>query len=130
DLSNDDVDHDGLPDWWEQMHFANLTTAGKDTDFDGDGATDRQEFLVGTDPKDSNSVFKLLSARRTGPTDISIRWSGVVGQIYALERTTNIAAGFTEIVEDDIEATARINMTTDTNAAGPGPFFYRVRLKN
>jgi hypothetical protein len=129
DLSNDDTDQDSLPDWWEQMIFGNLTTAGKNTDFDGDGAPDRHEFLAGTDPEDSQSALRMLSARRITGSKISVRWVGLAGQTYALERSTNLLEGFTQVVRDNIAGTPPSNTVTDTNAPGPGPFFYRVRLK-
>jgi len=48
-----DTDHDGMPDEWETIHFASLSQ-GSPTDsssnFDGDGYTDLEEFLNGTDP--------------------------------------------------------------------------------
>jgi subtilisin family serine protease len=130
DLSQDDADHDGLLDWWEQLRFANLTTATKDTDSDGDGASDGQEYLAGTNPTDPKSVFKVLSVTRASPRNIAVRWSGIAGQTYALERSTNLLKGFTETIRDGIKATPPVNSLTDTNAAGPGPFFYRVRLQN
>ena len=130
DLSNDDTDYDGLPDWWEQLRFTGLTAAGANTDFDGDGAPDRHEFLADTEPKNANSVFKMLSASRASSSNISVRWSGLAGQVYALERSTNLVEGFTVIVRNDIQATPPVNSVTDTDAAGSGPYFYRVRLKN
>ena len=128
DLSHDDADADSLPDWWEELRFGNLTTAGKSTDFDQDGVPDLQEFLVGTDPKSARSAFKMLSASRASRNNISVRWSGDAGQVFALERSTNLSDGFTKVIRDQIQATPPINSITDTNAAGPGPFFYRVRL--
>ena len=44
-------DGDSLPDAWELDHFGNLDQTGDD-DFDGDGLTNAQEYLNGTDPVD------------------------------------------------------------------------------
>jgi subtilisin family serine protease len=129
DLSHDDTDQDRLPDWWEEMIFASLDTAGLQTDFDEDGAPDRHEFQVGTDPTDSTSVFKMLSARRLASTSIAVRWLGVPGQVYSLERSTNLSSGFTHIVREGFHSISRTNTVTDTTAAGSGPFYYRVRLE-
>ena len=129
DLTHDDIDYDGLPDWWEQSEFAGLATAGRDTDADGDGVTDRQEFSTSTDPNDPKSAFKMLSALRVSSRNIAVRWSGAAGQIYTLERSTNLLQGFTETVRADIRSTPPINSITDTRATGRGPFFYRVRLQ-
>jgi hypothetical protein len=47
----EDDDQDGLPDAWEYAKFGNLDQRGND-DPDGDGYTNYQEYLVGTDPVD------------------------------------------------------------------------------
>ncbi|MCA9477615.1 MAG: Ig-like domain repeat protein [Nanoarchaeota archaeon] len=44
-----DVDEDGLADDWEEYYFGNLNHTG-DEDYDGDGFTNLEEFLNGTDP--------------------------------------------------------------------------------
>lgn len=44
-----DGDADGLPEWWEMLHFGNLSHDGT-ADGDGDGLTDLGEFLFGSDP--------------------------------------------------------------------------------
>jgi hypothetical protein len=44
-----DADGDNLPDAWEYKYFGNLLQDG-DGDYDGDGITNLDEFLNGTDP--------------------------------------------------------------------------------
>ena len=44
-----DSDGDGLPDPWEIFHFGDLSRNGT-RDLDGDGVSDYQEYLDGTDP--------------------------------------------------------------------------------
>jgi len=129
DLENDDTDNDGLPDWWEQRYFSGIGVAGPDTDTDGDGASDRAELASGTHPNDSRSAFRMRSASRVSNRNISVRWTGIAGQVFTLERSTNLLYGFTEVVRDNIESTPPLNSITDTNAPDPGPYFYRVKLK-
>ncbi len=45
-----DTDGDGLPDWWEELHFGGPTAANLHDDSDGDGLTNLEEFTRGTDP--------------------------------------------------------------------------------
>jgi len=46
-----DTDGDGMADAWELEHFGNLDRDGSG-DFDGDGISDLDEYLNGTDPSD------------------------------------------------------------------------------
>jgi PKD repeat protein len=46
-----DEDDDGLPDDWEQEHFGDLDES-PDDDYDGDGFSNFEEYLEGSDPSD------------------------------------------------------------------------------
>ena len=49
-----DDDHDGMSDVWEMLHFRTSNRGGASDssgDYDGDGYTDLEEFLNGTDPR-------------------------------------------------------------------------------
>ena len=105
DLSNDDTDYDTMPDWWEQSQFSNLTEAGRETDSDGDGVLDRYEYPSGTNPRDPRSVLKMLSAVRVSSRNISVRWSGVAGQVYTLERSTNLLRSWEQIEKGTVGET-------------------------
>ena len=63
DLASDvgpgtDSDHDGLGDLWELTFFGSLQPRADD-DFDGDGASQREEFLAGTVPTDPSDHPRL-----------------------------------------------------------------------
>ena len=49
-----DSDEDHLVDSWEQTHFGNLESRGKD-DPDEDGLTNREEYKIGTNPNAADS---------------------------------------------------------------------------
>jgi hypothetical protein len=44
-----DVDDDGLPDWWEWLHFGELSQ-GPEDDYDGDDSSNEIEYAAGSDP--------------------------------------------------------------------------------
>jgi hypothetical protein len=49
-----DADLDGMPDTWETTQFGSLgrgSATSTSSDFDGDGYTDLEEYLNGTDPR-------------------------------------------------------------------------------
>lgn len=61
-----DEDGDGLPDEWEELHFGNIWQTNGDGDYDGDGVSDRDEFLNGTHPKQTN-LRTVIDILQTGP---------------------------------------------------------------
>ena len=61
----DDLNDNGIADWWEAMHFGRLLQPGEEyEDFDQDGLSNLYEFLCGTDPVNSadKSDYNALSA--------------------------------------------------------------------
>jgi hypothetical protein len=69
-----DSDHDGMPDWWEKKYGLNSSDASDASqDKDGDGYTNIEEYLSGTDPtqfvdysKADNNVNTLKKEQLTG----------------------------------------------------------------
>jgi pectate lyase len=58
-----DSDHDGMADDWELAHFGALDRGSPDdssSDFDGDGYTDLEEYLNGTNPKEDNIPTQIF----------------------------------------------------------------------
>ena len=45
-----DTDGDGLPDFWEQLHFGSPSAGGAGGDEDGDGVVNLDEYRLGRDP--------------------------------------------------------------------------------
>ncbi len=125
-----DTDGNGLPDWWEQVYFGDLTGTDPNADGDHDGASNLAEWQAGTNPTNANSSLRL-SEVAGGPGGSSIiRWRSEPGKKYRLERATNLLAGFTALVRTNIAATAPINTESDAAILPFGsPRFYRIRLE-
>jgi hypothetical protein len=117
---------------WLQ-HYGLPTDGSADfTDPDGDGMNNWQEWRCQTDPTDALSVLRLLPPLMTNnpPGGVILTWQSVAGISYSVERSTNLAAPLSFFpVAPDIPGLAGTTSCQDTNAAGPGPFFYRVVVR-
>lgn len=84
-----DSDSDQLPDGWERAWFGGLERNGTG-DLDGDGVSDRGEYLAGTWPTNPDSVLRAeLESDRSGAPTV-IRWPSVPRVGYRLDRAENL----------------------------------------
>lgn len=84
-----DSDGNGLPDWWEETYFGARTGSDPAADSDGDGMTNRQEYLAGTNPRDSGSVLRVRAAA-VGGTGFKISFPTVAGKSYRVLRSDHL----------------------------------------
>ncbi|MEO5913339.1 MAG: CARDB domain-containing protein [Luteolibacter sp.] len=124
-----DEDGDGLPRKWEMENgLSDLDPADADLDSDGDGFTNRQEFVALTDPKNANSYLKVqFSVAKSGNASIAnISWPSVSDRTYGVERSIDMVNWQT--VGDTLDATPPTNLITDEVTAPDGHVFYRVKV--
>jgi len=91
-----DDDHDGMPDVWESEHgLSSFDPSDANQDPDGDGATNLQEYIAGTDPHDPSSVLKIFPVIQ-GNT-VELRFRTVQDIRYAIERAPSPVGPWTQV---------------------------------
>ncbi len=87
-----DADHDGLSDLWEEMliiynsngRYTDITQVLPEDDFDGDGASNGEEYLAGTAPEFANDIFKIRDWMRTSNGQVVLSFMPKYGTTYRL----------------------------------------------
>ena len=117
---------DGLPIAWLLQNFG-TTNVNANADPDGDGLSNQQEYLAGTDPNDASSDLRITSITRGlagDPTRVGLDWTANSTRAYAVQHCA--ALGGTNAWSDAyIDPWMGLNSITfddsSTNA------FYRIR---
>ena len=86
-----DSNHNGVADSWEIQYFGALVTGDiSQRDSDGDGASDLQEFLAGTDPTNPNSSLRVATPSVQPSGLVKFTWPTVAGRLYQLQSATDL----------------------------------------
>ncbi|MFH0953852.1 MAG: hypothetical protein V1873_05950 [Verrucomicrobiota bacterium] len=114
---SEDSDADGTPDWWEMLHFNNLTASGVGSNYDEDAATDFEESVADTQPTNAASVFtnRIVSAANRGATmRLTAGPPTSPSRVYDVWCCTNLeAGGWTPVGlnQPGIDQTTAVTMT-------------------
>ncbi|HWA09837.1 MAG TPA: putative Ig domain-containing protein [Opitutaceae bacterium] len=77
-----DADNDGMADSWETANGLSTSTDDRNSDHDGDGRTNIEEYFAGTAANNADVTVPtaptVLHIGSTTPTSASISWSGAV----------------------------------------------------
>lgn len=118
-----DTDGDGLVDDYETSMGLNPAVNDAALDFDGDGISNQDEFIVGSSPNSGGSQFKP-AAGKVG-NDISVVFPSLTGRTYKVESSQTLSNPWTT-VQSGIAGTGSNITVTDTGGALQTKKFYRV----
>lgn len=126
DVDLSDLDHDTLPDVWEIQYFGSITNSVPAGDHDNDGLNNRDEWISGSLPTSSNSVFRASAISSESAVEVS----SITGRLYHLEYSTNLAQPHWWPVGSatGIPGTGNALWLTDTNQSGVRSYRINVEL--
>jgi hypothetical protein len=129
DIVDSDADEDGMLDSWETTYFgsADAENGGADEDWDSDGASNYSEYIAGTDPTDTDSIFEITDLDTSSACVFS--WTSATGKVYSLWVSTNLVSSSFACTNAAIAATPPINTVT-ASVEGVEGAFYQVRVGN
>jgi hypothetical protein len=128
-----DADHDGLPDVWMTNYFGHTNGLASDhsrpqDDADGDGATNLDEYLAGTNPTNVLSVLRLVfPPSPTADGVATFYFPAAPNKTYTAEYRDGLgSAGWSNLVSFDSLPTNRLIWVTNIPPSGVTNRFYRV----
>jgi hypothetical protein len=126
-ISSGDTDGDGLPDDFELATGTSPSVPNDPlTDRDEDGATDLQEFVAGTDPRQASSALRIeVTLTRDA---VLLSFPSVSGKTYRVE-AANTVTGPWDLIADELAGTGATLRASDTSG-NTNTRFYRVRVRS
>ena len=115
---------DGIPDAWMTTYFGHTGPQSADTsrasdDADGDKLTNLQEYIAGTNPKDSTSAQRITLMQTNG-----LQWQAKAYELYEVQTSTNLTAtNWTRFGNPILPTTATGTVVNPYNPAAPAQFF-------
>lgn len=119
-VSASDTDLDGLTDGWEQTNFGSVRGPGPFEDSDGDGLNNREEWIAGTRPLDTTSVFRLELEDATN--GLRLRWPSTERRAYRVLWAPDLASGF-QVLSNAVAPVPPANVFTAVQDGVRGGYF-------
>lgn len=79
----------GIPDAWVIQNFGSTNSFSASADSDTDGVVNAEEYIAGTNPRQSNDFLRVIGAGLSG-ANIQITWASTQTRNYAIGYKTNL----------------------------------------
>ena len=112
---------DGVPNSWMSTYFGSSSGSTANADADGDGFDNLEEFLLGTDPTDVSSAFRV-----TQSSESSITWPTQQYDLYTVESSLDLATWDTIQIVSEETSDGSLSITDLPSPSSGNSIFYRV----
>ncbi|HUJ72922.1 MAG TPA: family 16 glycosylhydrolase [Verrucomicrobiae bacterium] len=123
--------NDGIPNGWKQQYGLNpFDPSVAAADPDGDGLSNLQEYLLGTDPTDKSSPFHVIAITQEN-NDLLITWADAAGRTNVVEAASDVGGTYSNISDNIIVPGSGLGTTNYLDAGAVTNSlsrFYRVRV--
>ncbi len=120
-------DNDGMSDVWELANGCDpLNAADAVLDPDGDGLTNLEESIAGTDPGDGGSRFKVQGCEVLG-AEATLSFESVIGRLYDVLYKDGLLDPTWQVLTTDIPGDGSVVEVPDTGAGTRR--FYRIHVR-
>jgi hypothetical protein len=115
---------DGIPDEWQIANWGATSSkwGAPNEDSDGDGLSNHQEFLAGTDPRDSASALRTQVETVQGA--LYFKWNSVPGKVYQIQFSSDFQT-WTNVGAQRMAGSGEDSVFVEQSA---GLGFYRIIL--
>ncbi len=120
---------DPLPVEWKARFFGSSQSSLADAagDPDGDGLTNLEEYIAGTDPVVAASTPRLVFEPSSKGNVVRLKWLSAPGKRYQIERAVDILSKSWEPIGDSVVGTGEFMDVSDDRFVS-GTSFYRLKI--
>jgi glucose/arabinose dehydrogenase/sugar lactone lactonase YvrE len=121
-----DSDSDGIPDFEETATSGFIVGLDDRTrDSDGDGQSNADEYIAGTNPLSAASRFKINDANRVG-NNLTLSWDACANRMYQLSASSNLIS-WNVVTNIPNASPGTLSITLTNTGASSVNQFYRLR---
>jgi len=124
--SLDDIDGDGLPNWWETLYYGGATNANPNAMASNGVNTVEDAYVAGINPTNPAANF-LISDLSPLTSENVLQWQGVSGRVYTVYWTSNLLSGFGTSLTNNLPWMPGV--FTDSMHSAEQKGFYKIEVE-